>query len=205
MSLIAPPHKFSAARWKGLRVGLLGGSFNPAHAGHMHIAKQAMIRFKLHAIWWVVSPGNPLKVKDVIGDLDARAADVTKFIGRTPKMVATDIEGHLKTRYTFDTLKALRKHFPTTKFIWVAGMDNAVAFNHWDRWEKLPNIVPFVFFDRPPALSKLRGKAVRQNKAIRQHMHVVRRAINKKDKGVYWMVNGRAVNLSSSEIRAKKR
>ena len=204
MSRLAPPHKFSAARWKGLRVGLLGGSFNPAHAGHMHIAKQAMIRFKLHAIWWVVSPGNPLKVKDVVGDLDKRVADVTKFIGATPNMVATDIEGHLKTRYTFDTLKQLKRYFPTTKFVWVAGMDNAVAFDRWDRWDQLPNIVPFVFFDRPPALSKVKGKTIRQSKKVRQHVHVVRRALKKADKGVFWMVNGRSVNLSSTMLRARK-
>lgn len=204
MALIPPPHKFAAARWKGLRVGLLGGSFNPPHAGHMHIARQAMIRFKLHAVWWVVSPGNPLKVKDPTGDLEARVAAVERFIGRTPRMAATGIEGQLKTRYTYDTLKELRRHFPTTRFVWIAGMDNACAFDRWDRWQDLPQIVPFVFFDRPPALSKLKGKPLRQNKKIPQHVHAVRRGLNQEDLGVYWMVDGRAVNLSSTELRAKR-
>jgi len=83
-------------------------------------------------------------------------------------------------------------------------MDNAVAFARWDRWAKLPSIVPFVFFDRPPASSKVRGKAVRQAKQIKQNVHAVRRGLSKQDKGVYWMVDGRAVNLSSTEIRAKR-
>lgn len=194
----------SAARWKGLRVGLLGGSFNPAHAGHVHIARQAIIRFKLNAVWWVVSPGNVLKTKDPAGDLDARVAATQKFIDHYPRMVATAIEGQLKTRYTYDTIKALKRLFPRTQFVWIAGMDNAVDFHRWDRWADLPQLIPFVFFDRPPALSKVKGKKLRQNKRIKHNSHTVMQRGKLAENGVFWMVRGRAVNLSSTQIRGKK-
>jgi nicotinate-nucleotide adenylyltransferase len=187
-----------------LRVGLLGGSFNPAHAGHMHIAKQAIIRFKLDAVWWVVSPGNPLKTKDVIGDLDRRVAAVKAFV-KHPRMAVTDIEGHLKTRYTYDTIKALKTRFPTTKFIWIAGMDNACNFQRWDRWAELPGLIPFVFFDRPPALSKIKGKRLRQNKRIKQRSKTMTHRVKSGETGVFWMFQGRAINMSSTGIRAKMR
>jgi nicotinate-nucleotide adenylyltransferase len=170
----------------------------------MHIARQAMIRLKLHAIWWVVSPGNPLKTKDPIKDFEARGAAVSAFV-KHPRMVATAIEGDLHTRYTYDTLKAFKMHFPRTQFVWIAGMDNACAFNRWDRWAELPNLIPFVFFDRPPAGAKLKGKQVRQRHGLRQRTKTVARALKPREKGVFWMLSGRAINLSSSAIRAQKR
>lgn len=203
-SAITPsPHIRSAARWKGLRVGLLGGSFNPAHAGHMHIARQAIIRFKLDAVWWVVSPGNVLKTKNVVADFDARVDAVRAFVNH-PRMCVTDIERHLKTRYTHDTVKALKVRFPATRFVWIAGMDNAVDFHRWDRWADLPHLVPFVFFDRPPALAKIKGKRLRQNKRIRQRTKVMTHRVKRQENGVFWMFKGRAVNLSSTQIRAGK-
>ncbi|MBU6234914.1 MAG: nicotinate (nicotinamide) nucleotide adenylyltransferase [Alphaproteobacteria bacterium] len=204
MSVFTPsPHPLSAARWKGLRVGLLGGSFNPAHAGHMHIAKQAMVRLKLDAVWWVVSPGNPLKTKNPVKDFEARVKAVNAFV-KHPRMCATDIEGKLKTRYTYDTIKALLTRFPRTQFVWIAGMDNACAFDRWDKWEKLPALMPFVFFDRPPAAAKLKGKRIRQHRHIAQCTKLVARPLKPSENGVFWMLSGKSVNLSSTAIRRKK-
>lgn len=203
-SITPAPHRLSAARWGGLRVGLLGGSFNPAHAGHMHIAKAALIRFRLHAVWWVVSPGNPLKTKSPRGDLAQRVAAAQTFITH-PRMVATGIEGSLDTRYTYDTLEELRRLFPRTAFVWIAGMDNACAFEQWDRWADLPQIVPFVFFDRPPAGSKIKGKRVRGHKGLRQCTKASMHTLKPQEKGVYWMLRGRAINLSSTTLRASKK
>lgn len=201
-AITPPPHRLSSARWQGLRVGLLGGSFNPAHAGHMHIARQAIIRFNLHAVWWVVSPGNPLKVKDPIGDLAARTKATAEFIGH-PRMCATSIEGTLNTRYTYDTLRTLRTLFPRTKFLWIAGMDNACAFDQWDHWKNLPGIVPFVFFDRPPASAKIKGKRLRAQGGIRQRTKVMKHSVQRGETGVFWMLRGLALDLSSTAIRAK--
>lgn len=205
MSPITPsPHIRSAARWKGLRVGLLGGSFNPAHDGHMHIARQALVRFKLDAVWWVVSPGNVLKTKSVVADYAARVAAVSAFV-QHPRMCATDIEAHLRTRYTYDTVRALKTRFPTTRFVWIAGMDNACDFHRWDRWADLPGLIPFVFFDRPPALAKIKGKRLRQNRRITQCTKTVTHRPKRGETGVFWMFRGRAINLSSTQIRARAR
>jgi nicotinate-nucleotide adenylyltransferase len=163
-----------------------------------------MIRFKLHAVWWVVSPGNPLKTKDASGDLSARMDDVRQFIKGRPRMLATDIEAQLATRYTYDTLKKLKKHFPTTAFVWIAGMDNACSFDRWDRWQDLPQVVPFTFFDRPPASNKIRGKKLRQNKRIRQRTKNIGAALKPAKNGVFWILDGKTINLSSTSIRAKK-
>lgn len=183
-------------------MGILGGSFNPAHAGHMHIARQAMVRLKLHAVWWLVSPGNPLKTKDPIQDFDARVAAVRDFV-QHPKMCAAGIERELKTRYTYDTVRALQKHFPRTQFVWIAGMDNACHFDRWDRWQDLPKIIPFFFFDRPPANAKLKGKRVRQRKGLRQCTKLKARPLGGHETGVFWGLSGKALNISSTKIRQK--
>lgn len=185
-------------------MGILGGSFNPAHAGHMHIARQALIRLKLHAIWWVVSPGNPLKTKTPLADFEARVMAAQSFL-KHPRMVATDIEGSLHTRYTYDTIRRLKVLFPRTQFVWIAGMDNACAFDQWDRWADLPGLIPFVFFDRPPQALKVKGKRLRQCRKIRQRTKTTSRALYPHENGVFWMLQGKALNISSSEIRSRKR
>lgn len=170
----------------------------------MHIAKQALERFNLNAVWWMVSPGNPLKVKDPIGDLDARVAATQAFIDH-PRMVATGIEAELNTRYTYDTIVELKRLFPATRFIWIAGMDNAAAFERWDRWQELPKLIPFAFFDRPPALSKIKGKKLREMKGIPQYTRTTHHTLEPAETGVYWMMTGRAINLSSTMLRAARK
>lgn len=169
----------------------------------MHIAKQALIRFRLDAVWWVVSPGNVLKTTERVTDFEARVAAVAAFV-RHPRMCATGIESSLGTRYTFDTIAALKKRFPATRFVWIAGMDNACDFQRWDRWCDLPRLIPFVFFDRPPAAAKIRGKRLRQHAGIRQCTKAVTHRVKTGETGVFWMFKGRAINLSSTVIRTKK-
>lgn len=194
------PHPFSAARWRGLRVGLLGGSFDPAHAGHMHIAIQAMIRLHLDAVWWLVSPGNVLKTAKPSTDYARRIARTREFVHH-PRMAVTDIEGQLGTRYTRDTLRALKRRFPATHFIWIAGMDNAATFDRWAHWRALPRIVPFAFFERPPALSKIKAKRVRQDRRLRQRTKSGSHRLKPKETGVFWMTGGPGVDLSSTFLR----
>lgn len=202
-SVITPaPRPLASARWEGLRVGILGGSFNPAHAGHRHIALQAMIRFRLHAVWWLVSPGNPLKTKDPVPDLATRLNSASN-LARHPRMVATDIEITLRTRYTCDTLAALTTLFPRTRFVWIAGMDNARQFHKWKNWQKLPKLVPFAFFDRPPASTKIKGNRLRGQKNLPQR--IIRpnnRRIPGKN-GIFWGFVGPCVDLSSTDLRKK--
>jgi nicotinate-nucleotide adenylyltransferase len=169
----------------------------------MHIARLALTRLKLHAVWWIVSPGNPLKTKNAVPDFMQRVAKTKAFV-KHPRMAVTAIESELKTRYTHDTLKALTTLFPRTDFVWIAGMDNACAFHKWDHWADLPHIVPFVFFDRPPQSAKIKGNRIRNIKGLRQRTKTIARALKPDENGVFWMLHGKALNISSTQIRQKK-
>jgi len=117
-------------------VGLLGGSFNPAHAGHLHVARLALARLRLHQVWLMVSPGNPLKPVHGMAPLGARLASA-RAIADGRRVVATDIEAKLGTRYTVDTLRVLRRRFARVDFVWLMGADNLVQLPQWRRWRDI--------------------------------------------------------------------
>lgn len=135
--------------WAGLRVGLLGGSFNPAHAGHLHISLLALKRLGLDAVWWLVSPQNPLKSRQDMASFSERLAFAGK-VGTHPRIVVTDIECLLGTRYTVDTLARLHARFPRTGFVWLMGADNLIQIRRWRRWAAIFETTPVAVFDRPP-------------------------------------------------------
>ncbi len=129
-------------------VGLLGGSFNPAHAGHRHIARIALQRLALDQVWLLVSPGNPLKPRRGMASLAARMASARRIAdGR--RVVATDIERHLGTRFTLDTIRALQRRFPRVRFVWLMGADNLRQFPRWRGWMRIARAVPFAVLPRP--------------------------------------------------------
>ena len=131
-----------------VRVGLLGGSFNPAHAGHLHVAQAALRRLRLDQVWLMVSPGNPLKPTTGMAAPASRLASARRIAdGR--RIVATDIESRLGTRYTVDTLRALRRRFPRTRFVWLMGADNLVQLPRWRRWRAIAVEVVFAVLPRP--------------------------------------------------------
>ena len=131
-----------------MAVGLLGGSFNPAHAGHLHIARMALRRLGLDQVWLLVSPGNPLKLRDGMGSLAERLTSAGRIAdGR--RIVATDIERHLGTRFTLDTVRALTRRFPRVRFVWVMGADNFRQFPRWRGWLAIARAVPFAVLPRP--------------------------------------------------------
>lgn len=131
-----------------IRVGLLGGSFNPAHAGHLHIARLALQRLRLDQVWLLVSPGNPLKDAAGMAALADRMASA-RGIADGRRIVATGIEAWLHTRYTFDTLQALRRRFPRVRFVWLMGADNLVQLPRWQRWQGITRSMPFAVMPRP--------------------------------------------------------
>lgn len=151
-----PPKPFSRELWAGRTVGLLGGSFNPAHEGHRHISLYALKLLGLDAVWWMVSPQNPLKSKKGMAPLEKRLASAEK-ISAHPHIHVTDIETHLNTRYTADTLAALRQTFSETRFIWLMGADNMHQIHRWQEWEKIFAMVPVAVLDRPPKGNVLRS------------------------------------------------
>ena len=130
------------------RVGLLGGSFNPAHAGHLHISRLALKRLALDEVWWLVSPQNPLKAAEGTAPLAERLAGARK-LARGRKYWATDIEHDLGTHYTADTLAALKGRFPNAQFVWIMGADNLGEIARWNNWTAIFETVPNAVFARP--------------------------------------------------------
>ncbi len=150
-----------------LRVGLLGGSFNPAHEGHLHVARQAMIHLRLDQLWLMVSPGNPLKPKAGMAPFAERLASAS-LIADGRRIIATDIEVLLGTQYTADTMRGLRRRFRNTKFVWLMGADNLLQLPRWGRWLEIIHAMPMLVLPRPGATRKaLAGQAASRMRAHR--------------------------------------
>ncbi len=131
-----------------IRTGLLGGSFNPAHRAHRRISLAAMAELGLDEVWWLVSPGNPLKPAAGMAPLAARMASARDMTRRSPIRV-TAIERELGTRYTIDALRALKRRFPRRQFAWIMGADNLAQFDRWKDWRGIARAMPIAVFARP--------------------------------------------------------
>lgn len=127
---------------------MLGGSFNPAHAAHREISLIALHRLKLDAVWWLVSPQNPLKPARGMAPLAERLA-TARLVAAHPRILATDLEMRLGTRYTAQTLQRLRQHYPATRFVWLMGADNLAQMRDWRDWRDIAASLPLCVLDRP--------------------------------------------------------
>ncbi len=143
------------------RIGLLGGSFNPAHAGHRHAAHQALTRLRLDQVWLLVSPGNPLKLAACMAPLADRLRNAAAIAdGR--RIVATAIEAAMGTRFALDTIRALTRRFRHARFVWIMGSDILTELPRWHRWREIPRAVAFVVQPRPGYTRRaLAGQAAR--------------------------------------------
>jgi nicotinate-nucleotide adenylyltransferase len=135
----------------------LGGSFNPAHGGHLHLSLLALRRLELDAVWWLVSPQNPLKSAAGMMPFALRLEQARRYAAPHRAIVVSDLESGLKSRYTADTLAALRRRFPRLRFVWLMGSDNLLQLRQWERWTEIFRTVPIAVFDR--ASSSLRALA----------------------------------------------
>lgn len=183
---------------RGMVIGLLGGSFDPAHEGHVHITREALKRLGLDQVWWLVSPGNPLKARQPapLADRMARAGSVMKH----PRVKITALEASLGTRATADTIDRLREIYPGVTFVWLMGADNLVQFHKWGRWRDILRAVPVGVLARPGS-----GVAARLSLAARAfRVHRVERGENLRGRipPVWAFVNLPMNNASSTEIRA---
>jgi nicotinate-nucleotide adenylyltransferase len=142
LSWVPPPGPVA----DGLRIGLLGGSFDPAHTGHLYVTEVARRQLKLDYVWWLVSPGNPLKVAPASLEGRLRAA---RDLAHDPHIVVTDIEARLCTRYTVDTVGALQRRFAGVEFIWLMGSDNLEQFSRWRHWRRVAARIPIAVVRRP--------------------------------------------------------
>jgi nicotinate-nucleotide adenylyltransferase len=194
----------SGSALAGLRIGLLGGSFNPAHEGHRHISLLALKYLHLDELWWMVSPQNPLKSRADMAPFAERLASARK-VAHHPRIFVTDVETRLRTRYTVDTLHALKLRYPRTHFVWVMGADNLAQIPKWERWAEIFAAVPVAVFDRGayvfPALA---GKAARRYGAERvSAAHAARLADTPPPAWAYFHI--RRHPASATNIRAGRR
>ena len=149
-----PLREFGAVRVKtplvfaGQRIGIMGGSFNPPHEGHAIVAETAVKRLGLDQLWWVVTPGNPLKTNGGLPPLEARTNAARKF-ARGPRMKVTGFETDLGTPYTAATLAFLHRRYPGVRFVWVMGADNLATFDRWQHWRQIARTLPIAVVDRP--------------------------------------------------------
>ena len=133
---------------RGLRIGLLGGSFNPAHDGHRQASLTALKRFGLDQVWWLVTPGNPLKDNRALPRLAGRIAQARQ-VARHPQIAVTGIEARLGTRFTAETLAQIKMRYPGVRFVWLMGSDNLAQFHHWQNWRGIARMMPMGVIDRP--------------------------------------------------------
>ncbi len=180
-------------------MGLLGGSFDPPHAGHVHISREAMRRFGLDQVWWLVSPGNPLKARGP-APLEERMAACQSILDH-PRMHACDFEAQAGTRYTAETLAALQAARRGVRFVWLMGADNLAQFDQWKGWEDILHRVPVGILARPrQRISARMSKAARVYAPSRlkgRHSHLLGRL----DAPVWCFVNVPMRHISSTELR----
>ena len=149
------------------RVGLLGGSFNPAHDGHLHLSREALKRLRLDEVWWLVSPQNPLKSSAGMAPLSQRLGQARQ-VANDPRILVTDLERRLGTTRTARTLRALARRFPRIDFVWLMGADNLAQMPQWWRWTQIFKAARVAVFDRSPySYGALTGAAATRYRASR--------------------------------------
>ncbi len=143
------------------RVGLLGGSFNPAHSGHLHISLLALKQLRLDEVWWLVAMQNPQKPTNNMAPYEDRLS-FARAVAQNPRIFPSDMERALGTRYTFETLRALKQRFPAMAFVWLMGADNLTQICRWRKWQRIFTLVPVAIFSRPtyvyPALASIAAR-----------------------------------------------
>ena len=180
--------------------GCWAGSFDPPHAGHVHITRWALKAFRLDRVWWLVSPGNPLK-PDAPADLERRM-QAARAIMRHPRVAVTDLEARLGTLYTAATLQALKARCPGVRFVWLMGADNLASFHRWERWPEIMAAVPVGVLARPG--DQLRaGLSPAARRFARWRVPAAQAAALAFRRPPAWtLVSGRMLDLSSTELRA---
>ncbi|ODS58270.1 MAG: nicotinic acid mononucleotide adenylyltransferase [Agrobacterium sp. SCN 61-19] len=186
---------------RGMVIGLFGGSFNPPHQGHLLVAEIALRRLGLDQLWWLVTPGNPLKSRTELTPL-AERLKACEQLAMDPRIKVTAFEKTLGTSYTARTLEFIRTRNPHAHFIWIMGADNLAGFHRWQRWQKIATTFPIAVIDRPGStLAYLSSKMARTFDYAR---------VDEDDAGVLWQkrapawtfIHGPRSTLSSSAIRA---
>jgi nicotinate-nucleotide adenylyltransferase len=184
----------------GMRIGLLGGSFNPPHVAHRAISLFAIKRLKLDRVWWLVTPGNPLKTTGGLHDLDARA-EAARKMADDPRIDISCLESVIGTRYTVDTVTYLRRRAAGLRLVWIMGADNLAQFHRWQNWRRIASEVPIAVIDRPP--QSFRALASPAAHALARYRVPENQAVRLADRRApAWVfLTGMKLNLSSTGLR----
>ena len=185
------------------KVGLLGGSFNPAHDGHLHISREALKRLDLDEIWWLVSPQNPLKPAAGMASLEGRMAHARAVSRQDRRIRVTDVEARLGTTYTARTLHLLKARNRRTVFVWLMGSDNLIQIPRWKDWHKIFILTPIAVFTRPTYDSRaLVGKAARRFRR-RRVQSSANRKLSQRRTPAWAFLRFRRHTASATEIRKR--
>jgi nicotinate-nucleotide adenylyltransferase len=184
----------------GMRIGLLGGSFNPPHIAHRAISLFAIKRLKLDRVWWLVTPGNPLKDTGGLHDLDERM-DAARRMANDPRIDVSCLESVIGTRYTVDTITYLRRRASGLRFVWIMGADNLAQFHRWQNWRRIASEVPIAVIDRPP--QSFRALAAPAAQALARYRLPENQAVRLADQHApAWVfLTGMKLSLSSTGLR----
>jgi nicotinate-nucleotide adenylyltransferase len=187
----------------GMRIGLYGGSFDPPHAGHRHVAELALHRLQLDRIWWMVTPGNPLKDVSELASAATRTA-ATRRLARHPRMVVTEFEAELRSRYTLLTLRYLVRRCVGVRFVFIMGADSWAGFHRWRGWREIAELVPIAIVDRPDWT--LRATQARGAIALGRHRRPEKtgRTLADARKPAWMLLHGPRSDLSSTVLRRRR-
>lgn len=188
----------------GMRIGLFGGSFNPPHEGHRLVSQQVLKRLQLDAVWWLVTPGNPLKDNRQLAPLTERIAAARELI-ELPRVYATGFEAEHGFRYTYDTLKFLTETLPDRRFVWIMGADSLRSFHLWERWREIADLMPMAIYVRPGSSRRAPFSPAAQALA-RYRVDETDAEILPDQQAPAWIyLNGLMSALSSTALRAGSR
>jgi nicotinate-nucleotide adenylyltransferase len=187
----------------GQRVGIMGGTFNPPHEGHAIVSEAAVKRLGLDQLWFVVTPGNPLKSNGGLPPLDARMQAARKF-SRGPRMKITGFEADLGTPYTAATLTFLKRRYPGVHFVWVMGADNLASFHRWQYWQQIAASFPIAVVDRPGWRFKGLSSAASATLGLKRIPEVRSRSLPMRNPPAWTFLTTRLSPLSSTTLRAGK-
>ncbi|MBV8427320.1 MAG: nicotinate-nucleotide adenylyltransferase [Hyphomicrobiales bacterium] len=192
-----PPHS------AGQRIGLFGGSFNPPHEGHRHVALMALRRLALDRLWLLVTPGNPLKNHDGLPSLEDRLAR-TRAIMTNRRIDVTGLEAALGSDMTVDTVAALAARLPSIRFVWIMGGDNLASFHHWHRWRRIADLVPMAVIDRPGATHRALHSPAAQALLRFRIPESAASTLAERSPPAWVYLHGRRSALSSTALRGRE-